>query len=372
MSLPYSPNPERAVVMQPSDKISISGIGIVSPLGERVSENRDALEKDARTQLFRITSFKASDYITRRYLRPLDDVTIRCIAMAAEAMRDAGVDNEALDPAQIGVVVGSMYAGIGCIFNFKQTCYEGRENGYVGLSPLYFPGIVFNSLSGQPAIEFGYTGPNAVVNGGFSSGLLAVIKGIEYIRSGKADVVIAGGAEMSHPFIREKYEIRKSDPRLTALGPDFTLSEAVCLFVLHREDDPRFTKKFRYATVSGWRYGFLPKGCSKSGLAGAMKAIPNLRRDALDAVVMSGYKNSPLYLCEKDAVDEVFSSDSPVLLNNKNNFGHTLGASGSLNLFHGLLALKSEAGRSGMTLINALDPNGNFAFLTLQREENHD
>lgn len=355
-----------------AQQICISGIGLVTPLGQRVADNWAALKNDQRAASTEIKGFKALDYIKRRYLRPLDDVTIRCIAMTGAAMQDAGVKIEDFDPARVGIVVGSMFAGIGCIFNFKQTCYEGRQENYVGLSPLYFPGIVFNALSGQPAIEYGYTGPNAVVNAGFVSGLLAVIKGIEYIQTGKADVVIAGGAEMSHSFIRQKYVVQKNDPAIESLGTDFQPAEAVCLFVLHRGNDQRFSRDTVYAMVEGWRYGFQPNGFTSDGLAREIMSIPALAGNDLGAVVMSSYEGSSLSQYEGKAIQKLFATRNPVLLRNKKNFGHTLGASASLDLFHGLLFARNQEKYAGTVLVNALDPGGNYAFLSIRTETHYD
>lgn len=348
--------------------ICISGIGVVSPLGERVSENWESLKSGRCAPVPEIRGFIPSDYVKRRYLKPLDDVAVRCIAMTRVAMQDSGVDPLDIDPARVGVVVGSMFAGVGCIFQFKQDCYEAKQDNYLDLSPTYFPGIAFNSLSGQPAIEFGYTGPNSVVNAGFASGLLAVIKGLELIRSGKADVVIAGGAEMSHTFIRQKFSVLRNSSSVGLMGSNFQPSEAVCLFVLHKEDDQRFSRSRVYGMVQGWRYGFMPEGCSPDSVSRAIRSIPGINEDDVRAVVASSYGNSPLSEVEDTAVQQLLGANPSILLRNKENFGHALGASSGLDLFHGLMYSREELANKGTVLVNALDPGGNYAFVTLRSE----
>jgi len=358
--------------MNQTSKICISGIGLITPLGQRVEENWNAISNGVTADDFNIKNFRATEYIKRRYLRPLDAITIRCIAMVAAAMEDSGADIKSIDPRRVGLVLGSVFAGIGCIFDFKQTCYEARESNYIGLSPLYFPGIVFNSLSGQPAIEFGFAGPNSVVNNGLSSGLLAVIKGAEYIMTGKADVIIAGGAEMKHPFIDKKYNTQKDTQSVKSLGSDFSISEATCVFVLHREGDPGFSSATRYGTIESWRYGFFPNGYSVKQLNKAISSLPNIDYDSVDTVVMDAYRGSKLGEYEYQAIDSVFSGSNPTLLNNKKYFGHTLGASGSLNLFHGLLHSRHKREDKNKILVNSLDPDGNYAFITLNQVSNND
>lgn len=350
--------------------VCISGIGIVSPLGQRRDANWQALQRDAQTASGRIEDFRPADYIKRRYLRPLDEVSIRCIAMTGAALQDAGIEAAQLDPARVGIVIGSMYAGIGCIFSFKRDCYEARADGYLGLSPLYFPGIVFNSLSGQPAIEYGFTGPNAVLNAGAASGLLAVIRGAELIATGRADVVIAGGAEMLHPFIAHKYRRLQHTPMVAAWGPAFVPAEATCLMLLHRQDDPRFAAAPRYGVLQGWRHGYLARGLSARRLAAAAAAIPGLDAARLGAVACSADQAAPLAEIEQGLLQELQHAGRPDVLRNKRNFGHCFGAAASLDLFHALLHAR-DAALAGPVLVSALDPKGSYAFLSFTTESPH-
>jgi len=351
------------------NQIGISGIGVLSAHGAGVSIHREVLKKLKKPSTYRISDFKANNHIQRRYLRPLDQVTVQCIAMVADSIKDADINIESLDLARVGIVVGSMYAGIGSIFDFKKACYDSRTEDYLGLSPLYFPGIVFNSLSGQPAIEFGFTGINSIVNSGFSSGLLAVIKGAEYILSDQADIVIAGGAEMVHPFLTEKYSVRSADARLTKQGKEFKLSEAVCFFVLHRVDDQRFSKKNRYATLENWSYGFLGSGLVGDRLEKKIKRLVRGADELPETVVICTDESVLSHTHETEAIYQVFKASKPKVLGNKKVFGQTLGASGSLNFLQGLLTSDTSTNGTGYTLVNSLDPAGNFALLTFTQEK---
>ena len=353
--------------MSDADLIGISGVGVLSARGLGVAQHKQAFLDATALESTEISGFKASNHIKRRYLRPLDQVTVQCIAMVADAMADAGIAIDSLDQSRVGVVIGSMYAGIGCIFDFKQACYEAREEEYLGLSPLFFPGIVFNSLSGQPAIEFGFTGVNSVVNSGNASGLLAVIKGAEYIRSGQADIVIAGGAEMRHPLLDEKYSVRGADPRLADLGENFKFSEAVCLYVLHRANDQRFAENKRYATLGNSSYGYLGQGFGDGLFTKKLAKQLSVNSDLPDTVIACTENSAPLNEHESTAIETVFADQPPRVMANKSIFGHTLGASGSLNLLHGLTMPESKR-----VQVNSLDPDGNFALLTITREAHRD
>ncbi|WP_444997945.1 beta-ketoacyl synthase N-terminal-like domain-containing protein [Aliikangiella sp. IMCC44359] len=364
--------------MNKNNKICISGIGVVSALGEQIESHHSILsQREMANQPYDFKNFKPANYIKRRYLRPLDEVTIRSICMVQAALNDSGVDTNELLSNRVGLVLGSVFAGIGCIFDFKQTCYEGKKNNYLGLSPLFFPGIVFNSVSGQPAIEFGFTGPNTVVNSGLSSGLLAIAKGAEYIRAGKADVMIAGGTEMMHPFIQRKFQLEKNSNKIKSLGSSFSLGEATCLFVLHRDDDKRFAMSNRYATIESWQYGFCPENLNSNTLKNAMhKCLKGADLESLSAIVTDSYPGSPVAKRELDSINEIVCDLAIPLLNNKKLFGHTLGASGSLNLLQSLLHLKNKKlmnentigkdTKNKSVLVNSIDPEGNFALMSLK------
>ncbi len=352
--------------MTPKPSICVAGIGIASPLGIGVEPVWAALERGETPSAPRIPEFDPSRFLKRRYLRPLDDVTVRCIAMVGAAIHDAGLAEAGVNPDRVSVVVGSVFAGIGCIFAFKQACHEGVATRYLGLSPLYFPGIVYNSLSGQPAIEFGFTGPNVVVNAGYSSGLLAVIKGIEYIRHGKADVVVAGGAEMLHPFVLEKVRRDREAGVVAEPGKELSVSEAVCLFVLRRADDPRFRGGRQYGTLEGTSVGFSGATDRVPILARAIRAASSEASAEVTSVVMDGSLSAVSSAAERAAVARATGGRPVALVSNKTNFGHALGASSSLNLFHGLMLARSPANGGGAVLVNSLDARGNHAFVSVK------
>jgi 3-oxoacyl-(acyl-carrier-protein) synthase len=350
--------------MTADDRICVAGIGIASTLGVGTEQVWARLERAEAASSSHIRDLDPARFIKRRYLRPLDEVTLSSIAMVGAAIADAGLAGLGVSPDRVGVVVGSMFAGIGCIFSFKQACHEGKASGYLGLSPLFFPGIVYNSLSGQPAIEFGFTGPNMVVNAGHSSGLLAVIKGAEYLRHGKADVIIAGGAEMIHPFVLEKLRRERGTSEPAHTAPEVAPSAGVCLFVLRRQSDAGFSGQRHYGTLEGWSAGFSGGRDRGPALAKAMRTASLGRPEAIRSVVTDVPLADLSSTFERAALDSVTGHDVP-RRSNKTSFGNTLGASSSLNLFHGLMLARSVDRDSGV-LVDSVDARGNHAFMSVK------
>lgn len=349
------------------ERIVISGIGVISPLGfskeefwqgllNKATGIAETLElshfADSARMVGKIANFKAKDYIKRPVLKPLDQVTRYCIAAAGKALQDANLEITDENRGKTAIIAGSMYQGIGCIFDFKKACYE---NGLTHLSPLFFPGIVFNSLSGQAAIEHKIQGPNNTIGNGTGSGLSAVTKAVEYIRSGKASAVIAGGAEMIHDFIFYKYDRlgRLSSPQKGAekCSPfdkqrnGFILGEGGCFFVIEKESAAIARGASIHAVIENYHASHCAqteKQPQVDALAACMEHGSQAQASAgpVSAIICDSSGCPELDAIEAEAIRKLYQEDGPVLTGNKANIGHTLGVSGAFNLCQGVMCLK--------------------------------
>ncbi|MEN8141400.1 MAG: beta-ketoacyl synthase N-terminal-like domain-containing protein [Thermodesulfobacteriota bacterium] len=394
------------------DKIVITGIGVISSLGFSKEEFWDGLLTGRQgtapgeigkenggaqqpRQLGHVTGFKAKRYMKRPVLKPLDMVTRYAIAGVGQAIADAGLEINETNQQRTGVIAGSMYQGIGNIFKFKKACHD---NGQEHLSPLFFPGIVFNSLSGQAAIEYKIKGPNNTIASGTASGLTAVAKGMDYILAGKADTVIAGGAEMIHDFVFHKYERlgrlaqRGADERCRPFAKDrdgFILGEGSCFFVLERESAARARGATIHAVLDGYGAAFCPSpGAEAESLAGCLKRSGGDM--APDIIVSDSSGCHDLDAVEAAAIGKSYgASDGPLITGNKGNIGHSLGASGAFNLCQGVMSLAAGqvAPLTGMAepefalnyarqagpmpvsrvMVNAIDFNNNYLAMSISK-----
>lgn len=376
----------------------ITGMGIVSSLGlskddywNKILNNEGGIDwvegfdtgSYAAKKGGEIRGFEAEKLIKRRYIKPLDRITRYSIVSIDQALHDAGLHEDAVNKQNIGIVIGSMYHGIGSIFKFKQEC---DENELLGLSPLYFPGIVFNSPAGQAAIEFKIEGPNSTINTGASSGLFAVLKGIEYVLSGKAEIMIAGGAEMFHEYIFAKYD------RLGCLScggngrekcmpfdrgrNGIILGEGACFFVLETCESAMKRNAHIYAQIAGYRSNYCDDG-ERNRVDALSRCIRNALiiddRDMateIDVVVSDGSGHKINDSIEAESIQTVFQKRSPIILSNKANAGHALGASGAFNLCVALLSIS----RGEIPPVkNLFDPEYslNFARQRMKREVNN-
>ena len=190
-------------------RVVVTGLGAVTPLGNSVPEFWDNLVKGvsgaAPITRFDTSSFKTqfacevkdfdpNKYFDRKEARKLDLYAQYAIAAAQEALENSGVDLEAIDKDEVGVIFA---AGIGGIATFEQEIgyyYQHLENG-PKFNPFFIPKMISDIAAGQISIMYGFRGPNYSTASACASSTNALIDAFNYIRLGKANMILAGGAE---------------------------------------------------------------------------------------------------------------------------------------------------------------------------------
>ncbi|MFZ4582235.1 MAG: beta-ketoacyl-ACP synthase II, partial [Paludibacter sp.] len=192
-------------------RVVVTGLGAVTPLGNSVPEFWDNLLKGVSgatpitrfdTTLFKtqfaceVKDFDATKYFDRKEVRKLDLYAQYAIAAAKEAIENSGVDLEAIDKDEVGVIFA---AGIGGISTFEQEVgyyYQHLENG-PKFNPFFIPKMISDIAAGQISIMYGFRGPNFSTTSACASSTNALIDAFNYIRLGKANIIVTGGAEAS-------------------------------------------------------------------------------------------------------------------------------------------------------------------------------
>ena len=198
-------------------RVVVTGLGLVTPLATGVEETWSSL-LDGQSGAGPITLFDAEasgvattyacevsrgdgtngtfnpdDWVIKKDQKKIDDFILYGIAAAEMAVRDADwtpEDTESLE--RTGVMIGS---GIGGLSSIADTAVMIKEKGPRRVSPFFIPGALINLISGQVSIRFGFKGPNHSVVTACSTGAHAIGDAARLIKSGDADVMIAGGAE---------------------------------------------------------------------------------------------------------------------------------------------------------------------------------
>ena len=188
-------------------RVFVTGLGIISPLGLDVPTTWDAIVK-GKSGIDFITSFNTEgfdttfaaevrgfnpeNYLERKESRRMDRFAQFAAVAAQEACRQADLDLSSEDPFRVGAIIGS---GIGGILTLSQQYDVLRDRGPRRVTPFLIPMMLGDMASAQVSMVTGCMGANYCVVSSCSSGADALGQGWQMIRRGQADVVLAGGSE---------------------------------------------------------------------------------------------------------------------------------------------------------------------------------
>jgi 3-oxoacyl-[acyl-carrier-protein] synthase II len=191
------------------NRVVITGMGAVTPIGNDVNSFWNNI-KEGTCGIDVIKSFDISDYkcklaaevkdfdasvaIDKREARKMDKYCQYAMVAADEAIKNSGLDLEAIDRERLAVVVGS---GVGGLSTIEQEHAKLTEKGPNRVSPFLIPMIIGNIAAGNIAIKYGAKGMCTSVVTACATGTNAIGDAFHLIQDGRADMVIAGGAEGS-------------------------------------------------------------------------------------------------------------------------------------------------------------------------------
>jgi 3-oxoacyl-[acyl-carrier-protein] synthase II len=190
------------------NRVVVTGIGALTPIGNNIKsfwENALAGKSGANRitrfdpTLFRtqfaceLKDFNASDHLERADIKRTDTFTQYAIVASDEAIKDSGFDFSKMDPFDVGVIWGS---GQGGMETFEQQVTEyAKGNGSPRYSPFFVPKFLTNMASGMISLRHGYMGINYTAVSACATSNTAIMDAFNYIRLGKAKIVITGGSE---------------------------------------------------------------------------------------------------------------------------------------------------------------------------------
>ncbi len=357
----------------PGHRVVITGLGMISPVGNNKNDfwnnliqGHTGIRKIERfdTAMFpvqiaaQVRDFNVVDYIARKDARRMDLFVQYACAAARIAVADAqlNIENEPRD--KIGVWVGS---GIGGIDTFEKQYSAMLKRGISGISPFFIPMMIPNMAAGQVAIMLGVKGPNGCTVTACASGTNSIGEAFHLIQRGKADVMIAGGAEGSITplavggFCSMKALSTFNEEPIKACRPfdlnrnGFVMGEGSGILVLEELEHALKRGANIYAELIG--YGTSADAChmvqpDETG-SGAALAFKMALRDAginpeeIDYINAHGTGTELNDMVETAVIKQVFSEHSykiPVT-SIKAATGHMLGAAGAVELIASVLSL---------------------------------
>ncbi|MCX4906880.1 beta-ketoacyl synthase [Streptomyces sp. NBC_00878] len=361
-------------------RVVITGMGVRTPGGAGTKEFWELLTA-GRTATRPITFFDASPFRSRiageadfdgraegfspRELRRMDRATQFAVACTRDAVADSGLDFTSSDPHRVGVVLGSAVASATSLEREYLVMSDAGREWLVDpahLSPYMFDYLSPGVMPAEVAWEVGAEGPVTMVSDGCTSGLDAVGYGVQLIREGAADTVLAGAADTPvSPIVVACFDaIKATTPRndepATASRPfdgtrnGFVLAEGAAMFVLEEHEAARARGATVYAEIGGYATrsnAYHMTGLKKDGreMAEAIRAAldeARLDRTVVDYVNAHGSGTKQNDRHETAAFKRSLgphAHDVPVS-SIKSMVGHSLGAIGSIEIAASALAIK--------------------------------
>ncbi|HHE56036.1 MAG TPA: beta-ketoacyl-[acyl-carrier-protein] synthase II [Caldithrix abyssi] len=354
-------------------RVVITGMGLMSPVGNNVQETWQAL-LNGKNGAAPITLFDTSDYETkfacevknynpldyfdRKELRRLDRFSQFAILAAEEALKDSGLELDKEDRDRIGVIVGS---GIGGMLSFEDEHTKLVTRGPKRVSPFFIPLMIIDIAAGHISIKHNLKGPNfatvsACATAGHSIG--AAMRAIQY---GDADIMVCGGTEAAivpsgiagfnamKAISTRNDEPEKASRPFDAKRDGFVMGEGGGIVILEELEHAKARGVKIYAELAGM--GFTADAFHITqpapGGEGAIRAMKAALKDAglqpTDVQYINAHGTSTYFndKNETEAIKEVFGDYAYelVISSTKSMTGHLLGASGALELIVSALTI---------------------------------
>ena len=189
-------------------RVVVTGIGALTPLGNNLEDYWNGLingvsganmitlfdaSKFKTKFACELKNFEATDYLSKKESVKIDRFAQIAIVASDQAVIDAKIDKETMNPDRIGVIFGS---GIGGLITFQNEVIDfAKGDGTPRFNPFFIPKMILDIAAGQISMRHGFRGPNFAVVSACASSTNAIIDAFNYIRMGKADIIVTGGSE---------------------------------------------------------------------------------------------------------------------------------------------------------------------------------
>lgn len=357
-------------------RVVVTGIGALTPIGNNAQDYWANLLQ-GKSGAAPITRFDASkfktqfaceikdlnldDFFDRKEGRKLDLFSKFAVITADEAVKDAGLDLEKINKDRVGVIWGS---GIGGIITFQEEVSAFTNgDGTPRFNPFFIPKMISDIAAGHISMKYGFRGPNFSLVSACATSTNAMIDAYNYIRLGKANVIVTGGSEAA---INESgiggfnamhaLSTRNDDPQTASRPFDkdrdgFVMGEGAGCVILEEYEHAIARGAKIYAEVAG---GGLsadahhltaphPEGLGALNvMRSALEDDPSLTASDIAYVNVHGTSTPLGDVAELKAIKAVFGEHaySMNVSSTKSMTGHLLGAAGAIEGIATILAVK--------------------------------
>ena len=357
-------------------RVVITGMGALTPIGNDLNSFWDTLVEGksgaARITKFDPEKFKAQfacelknfdvkDHFHVKEVRQYDAFSLYALYAVDEALRNGNIDLEPLNKNRIGVIWGSGNGGIQTFQDQMAEYFEG--DGTPRFTPFFIPRILVDIASGIISIKYGLRGVNFCPVSACATSNTALIEAFNYIRWGKADMIISGGSEAAvnqaamGGFSAAKALSTRNDDPTTASRPfdvnrdGFVMGEGAGAIILEEYEHAKKRGATIFGEVVGGGHaadayhltGTHPEG--EGAVLGMQEALneAGITIDQVDYINMHATSTPLGDRSELIAVERLFGERKDLALSGtKSMTGHLLGAAGAIEGIATVMALKHQ------------------------------
>lgn len=388
-------------------RVVVTGLGAITPLGKNVPEYWENLTKGVSgadyIQQFdcakfktrfacEVKNFEPTEFLDKKEARKLDRFTQFALIASDEAVKDAGISKENVDPDRVGVIFAS---GIGGITTFQDDVMEfARGDGTPRFNPFFIPKMILDIAAGQISMRFGFRGPNFAVVSACASSTNAIIDAFDTIRLGKADIILTGGSEavISESGVggfnaMKALSERNDDPKTASRPFDkdregFVMGEGAGVLVVEELEHALARGAKIYCEIAGGgatadAYHITaphPEGLGAKNVMRKALAEAQMQPEDIDYINVHGTSTPLGDIAETKAILDVFgeSAHNLNISSTKSMTGHCLGAAGVIEALACILAITKNVVPPTINHFTddpAFDPKLNFTFNKAQERE---
>lgn len=257
-------------------RVVVTGLGALTPLGNTVEEfwNNLISGKSGAAPITRfdtakfktkfaceVKNYDPLNYFEKPEIRKMDPFAQYALVTSDEAIRDSGLNLDEVNKERVGVIWGS---GNGGFYTFQQEVMDyARGDGTPRINPYFIPKVIVDIASGWISIKYGFMGLNFTTVSACATSTTAIIDAMNYIRWGKADVIVTGGSEAAvneagiGGFGAMKALSTRNEDPATASRPfdvdrdGFVMGEGACALILEEYEHAKNRGARIYAEVAG-------------------------------------------------------------------------------------------------------------------------
>ena len=371
-------------------RVAITGIGIVSCLGNNQSEVYESLintksgisfseeykKFNFKSQICGMPNIKFEDHIDRKFIRFMGDGSAYNYIAMKEAVVDSGLEEKDISNELTGIIMGS---GGPSVKNVVHAVDSTRESSPKKMGPFVVPRTMASTVSATLAVPFKIKGVNYSISSACATSGHCIGNAMELIQFGKQKIVFAGGGEEIHWAMSSMFDAmtalssKYNDNPQTASRPydktrdGFVIAGGAGVLVLEELEHAKARGAKIYAELTG--YGATSDGYdmvapSGEGAVRCMKMALSTVKNKIDYLNTHGTSTPVGDITELKAVREAFGENIPKISSTKSLTGHPLGAASVHEAIYCLIMMKNNFIAASANITEMDDEAKNFPIVT--------